>query len=300
MKIRKIEKIEAPRVIVSTWQSALNINKEWFSQFGMYIGDEAHLHKAKSLTEISNRLINAKYRIGTTGTIDNLKINKLVLIGNFGPVFRVISTKKLMDSDTLAQLKISCLVLNYTDDLKKIVSKAEYKQEIDFLVAHKKRNKFITNLASDLKGNTLVLFNYVKNHGIPLYEQIKEAVGDKKKVFYVAGSVDTEERERIRFIIESETNAIIAASSGTFSVGINIKNLHNIIFAAPNKSQIRILQSIGRGLRKSDDGRPTNVYDISDDLSWKKKKNYTLNHAIERVRIYDSESFDYKMYKINI
>lgn len=301
MKITKITKVEPPRVIVTTWQSAVKLDPRWFTDYGMVIGDEAHTFKSKSLNQIMGRLINTPFRIGTTGTIDNLQINKLVLIGNFGPVYRVISTKELMDSDTLARLKIKCLVLRYEDEIRKIVCRAEYKQEIDFIVAHKNRNKFISNLALDQKGNTLILFNYVQKHGKPLEKMIREKLGKlNRKVFFVSGAVDAKERERIREITEKEKNAIIVASMGVFSVGINIRNLSNIIFASPTKSQIRVLQSIGRGLRKADNGQDTIVYDISDDLSWKKKKNYTLNHAVSRIKIYDSEEFDYELFKIEM
>lgn len=289
------------RVVVTTWQSAVKLERSWFYNYGMIIGDEAHQFKAKSLNSIMQNLINAEYRIGTTGTIDDIQCNKLVLIGNFGPVHRVTSTKELMDSDTLAKLKISCLVLKYPDDIRKIVSKADYQDEIDYIVAHEGRNRFITNLALDQSGNTLVLYNYVQKHGKPLHKMIDAKNTDPtRKVFFVSGGVNAEERERIREITEKEKNAIIVASLGTFAVGINIKNLHNVIFASPTKSQIRVLQSIGRGLRKSDDGRPTTLFDISDDFSWKKKKNYTLQHAVHRVNIYDKEQFDYKLFEVPI
>ena len=189
---------------------------------------------------------------------------------------------------------------DYSDELKKIISKLDYKDEIDYIVSCEPRNKFITNLTVDQKGNTLVLYNLVQKHGKPLYDMIKAKVKGDRKVFFVSGSTDVNERERIREITEKEKDAIIVASVGTFSTGINIKNLHQIIFAAPTKSQIRVLQSIGRGLRKSDDGRGTIVYDISDNFSWKKTKNYTMQHAIDRVKIYAKEGFDYKLYEIKM
>lgn len=289
------------RVVVTTWQSAIKLEKSWFLKYGMVVGDEAHQFKAKSLNSIMSNLVHANFRIGTTGTIDNIQCNKLVLVGNFGPVHRVTSTRELMDSNTLATLKINCLVLKYPDELRKIVCRSEYKEEIDFIVAYEPRNRFIANLTADQTGNTLVLYNYVVKHGKPLHKLIMSKVKDPtRKVFFVSGAVVADERERIREITEKEKNAIIVASLGTFAVGINIKNLHNIIFASPTKSQIRVLQSIGRGLRKSDDGRECTLFDISDDFSWKKKKNHTLNHAVSRVRIYDSEKFDYKMYEVPI
>lgn len=290
----------AQRVIVTTWQSAVNLPKSWFQMYGMTIGDEAHLFKAKSLNSIMNALSRSAYRIGTTGTLDGSVCNERVLIGNFGPVHKVITTKELIDNDTLADLKIKCLVLKYPDELRKIVSKLDYQNEIESIVGHEGRNRFIVNLAKSLSGNTLVLFNLVEKHGKPLYEKMCEAVGDSRKVFYVSGEVNATDREDIRAIVEKEKDAIITASSGTFSTGINIKNIHNIIFAAPTKSQIRVLQSIGRGLRKSDDGRETTVYDISDNFSWKNKKNYTMQHAVARIKIYAREGFDHKVYEIEI
>lgn len=205
------EKFSFPesRIVVSTWQSAIKLDKKWFEPYGMVIGDEAHLCKSKSLNDIMGRLVNANYRIGTTGTIDDIQCNKLILIGNFGPIHRVTSTKSLMDSDTLAKLKINCLVLKYPDELRKAVCKVDYQAEIDYIVSHPGRNRFITNLAIDLKGNTLILFNYVEKHGKPLYKLISEKVkGTGRKVFYVSGEVVTNERERIREITEKHDNLI--------------------------------------------------------------------------------------------
>jgi len=288
------------RVVVTTWQSAITMPKSWFLKYEMVCGDECHLFKAKSLNSIMQALVNAKYRIGTTGTLDGSLCNERVLVGNFGPVHRVITTKELIENETLAKLKIQCVVCNYSDDLRKVVSKLDYQNEINAIVAHTGRNKFIQKLACAQKGNTLVLFNLVNKHGKPLYAAISAAVQSSRRTFYVSGEVDAMAREEIRALTEKETDAIIVASTQTFSTGINIKNLHNVIFAAPTKSQIRVLQSIGRGLRKSDDGRETTVYDISDNFSWKKKKNYTLGHAVERIKIYDREKFSYEIHEINI
>ena len=120
-----------------------------------------------------------------------------------------------------------------------------------------------------------------------------------RNIYYVAGKTETEEREEIRKIIETETNAIILASS-VFSTGINIKNLHNIIFSSPSKSRIRNLQSIGRVLRKTKDDEPATLYDIADDLSWKSRQNFTLQHFKERIKIYSDESFPFKIYSVGL
>ena len=207
-----------------------------------------------------------------------------------------------MDNDTLAELKIKILALKYPKEVcRDIVGSKDYHYELDYIVGNIKRNRLITNLAVSQKGNTLVLFQYVDKHGKPLYELIQnKVVGTERKVFYVSGEVDGEVREEIRGIVEKETDAIIVASLGTFSTGVNIRNLHNIIFASPSKSQVKVLQSIGRGLRKSDDGRPTVLYDLMDDLHWKHKKNYTLLHGLERMKIYKREQFDYQIFEVNL
>ena len=292
------------RVVISTWQSIYKERPAWFQDFGMVVGDEAHNFKAKSLTAILEKCGNAKYRIGTTGTLDGTQTHQLVLEGLFGPVHKVTTTKQLIDSKDLADLSVSVLLLKYADEYCKQISKAKYQEEMDFIVRHDPRNHFISNLALDQDGNTLILFQYVDKHGKPLHDMLKSKLEamerTNRKLFYVSGETGVDDREQIRAITEGESDAIIVASVGTFSTGINIKRLNNIIFASPSKSQIRVLQSIGRGLRKSADGKATKVYDIADDLHWKSKKNYTLNHAAERIKIYNKEKFKYKVYEIKI
>ena len=288
------------RVIITTWQSIYKEKLQWFQDYGMVVGDEAHNFKAKSLTAILEKCVNAELRIGTTGTLDGTQTHQLVLEGLFGPVHQVTTTKKLIDEQSLSELDINVLILKYKDDICKAMTKSTYQQELDFIVQYDPRNNFITNLALDQTGNTLVLFNYVEKHGKPLHSLLQTKIKEDRKLFYVSGETDVDTRESVREITEKEKDAIIVASLGTFSTGINIRNLHNIIFASPSKSQIRVLQSIGRGLRKSEDGRGTKLYDIADDLHWKSKKNYTLQHAAERIKIYSKEKFTYKLYDINI
>ena len=288
------------RVIITTWQSIYKEKLQWFQDFGMVVGDEAHNFKAKSLTAILEKCVNAELRIGTTGTLDGTQTHQLVLEGLFGPVHQVTTTKKLIDEQSLSELDINVLILKYSDEICKALTKTTYQQELDFIVQYDPRNNFIANLALDQAGNTLVLFNYVEKHGKPLHSLLQTKIKENRKLFYVSGETDVDTRESVREITEKEKDAIIVASLGTFSTGINIRNLHNIIFASPSKSQIRVLQSIGRGLRKSEDGRGTKLYDIADDLHWKSKKNYTLQHAAERIKIYSKEKFTYKLYDINI
>jgi superfamily II DNA or RNA helicase len=286
-------------IVISTWQSVYELPKKFFENYQVVYGDEAHTFKAKSLTGIMHKMVNTPYRIGTTGTLDGTKTHRLVLEGLFGSVYKVTSTKQLMDNDQLAELRIFGLVLQYPDDVKKACKDNKYPDEMDFLCGYEPRNKFIRNLALKQTGNSLVLFQYVEKHGQILFDMIKAKAGDRK-VFFVFGGTETADREDIRRITELENDAIIVASYGTFSTGINIRNLHNIIFASPTKSKIRNLQSVGRGLRKGDAKTFCNLYDIGDDLTWKARKNYTLLHMIERIKTYNDEHFDYKLVKVSL
>ena len=288
------------RITISTWQSLYKMPKKFFEDYGAVIGDEAHLFKAVSLTKIMTKLTDCKYRIGLTGTLDDSKTHKLVLQGLFGMVNKVVSTSELIDRKQLAQLKVVCLNLKYSETESKKVKDVKYFEELEYITGSKPRNKYIRNLALALKGNTLLLFQLVEKHGEILFNLIKEKAEKDRKVFFVFGGTDTDDREQIRAITEREDNAIIVASYGTFSTGINIRNLHNIVFSSPTKSPIRVLQSIGRGLRVGDKKDSATVYDISDNLSYKGKDNFTLNHFKERVNIYNREGFNYEIHTVEI
>ena len=289
------EKTNDAPVTITTWQSIYKLDRSFFEDFNVVIGDEAHLFKSKSLISIMTKLHHAKYRFGFTGTLDGTQTHKWVLEGLFGPSYKVTRTSELMQQGHLSKLDINCLVLKHTP--RKFET---YNDEIEYLISHSQRNKFITNLTLDLKGNTLVLFSRVAAHGEPLFEMINKFKGGDRKVFFVHGGVDTEDREQVREITERESNAIIVASYGTFSTGINIKNLHNVIFASPSKSRVRNLQSIGRVLRKGKNKTKAILYDIGDDCTHNSRKNYTLNHLIERIKIYNEENFNYDIVTINL
>ena len=284
-------------VTISTWQSLYKMPRKFFEQFGCILGDEVHLFKAKSLTNIMNKMHMTKYRHGFTGTLDGTQTHRLILEGLFGSVNKVTSTKELMEKKTLAKLKIKCIVLQYPDADCKFMKDQSYQDEVDLIVRDERRNKFILNLTTHLKGNTLVLFQFVEKHGAVLYDMMKDL---NRKVFYVHGGTDTQTREEIREITENEKNAIIVASYGTFSTGINIRNLHNVVFSSPSKSRIRVLQSIGRGLRTTNNKTGATLIDIADDFTWKSKQNFTLRHFMERINIYNEEEFDYTIKNLKI
>ena len=287
-------------VVISTWQSIYKMQQKYFEQYELVIGDEAHGFKSKSLTSIMTKCVNAKYRIGTTGTLDGTQTHKLVLEGLFGKVYKVTSTKTLIDQKHLSPFQINALVLKHPDSICFNLKNINYQEELEYLISSEARNKYIVNLTLGMEGNTLLLFRFVEKHGQLLYDMIRENADGKRKIFFVHGGTDTDTRENIRHIVESERNAIIVASYGVFSVGVNIRNLSNIVFASPSKSRIRNLQSIGRGLRKSNLKKMATLYDIADDLKHKEKKNYTLEHYEERVRVYKEERFPLATYHIQL
>jgi superfamily II DNA or RNA helicase len=293
------EKNTELEVTLSTWQGIHKLDKSFFEGYDCVIVDECHGCKSKSLIDIMKKSHNAKYRFGFTGTLSNgskdSQTHEWVISGLFGPSYKAVGTKELIDKGRASKLDIKCLVLKHNPQKFNT-----YEDEIQFIINNEQRNNFIKKLALDLKGNTLVLFARVETHGLPLYESINSGSDSNRKIFFVHGGVDVQEREQVREITERENNAIIVASYGVFSTGISIKNLHNVIFASPSKSRIRNLQSIGRVLRKGNNKDRATLYDIADDSTYNSRKNYTLNHFIERIKIYNEEEFNYDITTLDL
>ena len=283
-------------VVISTWQSLVNFPKEYFKDFLAVFGDEAHLCTAKSLQQIIGSCENAIYRVGTTGTIQDTKSHRLTLEGLFGLIYKPTTTHQLIHEKKLAAFQIKCVLLNHQQPVF-----PDYREELEYLVSCEPRNKFIRNLAMSLENNTLVLFQFVAKHGVILKEMLDQVNKENiKKIYFIYSKVDAEDREKIRTICEMESNVIIVASYGVFQAGANIKNLHNIIFASPSKSRIRVCQSIGRELRLHDTKETAFLFDIADSLVYNDKVNYTLKHFAERINIYNYERFPWKMYKVEL
>lgn len=288
-------------LVITTWQSLNNGKtkkpKNWYRQFGLVFGDEAHGCKATSLIQILSSLEACKYRFGTTGTLDGQALNEATIEGLFGPKFKSISTKELMDQGYVTKLKIKCIVLKYPENIAQQVKGKSYQEEVDFLVNCDARNKFLKNLTLSLEGNKLLFFRII-DHG-RILNQLISADSDHN-VFYIDGSVSGDQRESIRKAIEDEHNATLIASLGTTSTGVSINKLHHMIAASPSKSKIKVLQSIGRMLRLHDSKEEAILYDIVDDLSYKSHQNFTLKHFAERAKIYDAEKFDYEIYNVRL
>lgn len=294
------EKSNDKSVILSTWQSIFRMPTKFFEDFDCVMVDECHEAKSSSIVSIMKKCHNAKYRFGFTGTLSNggkdSKPHEWVISGLFGPSYKAIATKELIEKGRASELNIHCILLKH-----KSQRFFKYEDEVQYLISNEKRNNFIKNLSLKLKGNTLVLFSRVDTHGRVLYDLINNnTTDDERKVFFIFGGVDADERESVREIVERENNAIIVASYGVFSTGVSINNLHNVIFAFPSKSKIRNLQSIGRVLRKGSNKLKANVYDIADDLTCNNHKNFTLNHFIERIKTYNEEEFEYEILDVDL
>jgi superfamily II DNA or RNA helicase len=294
------EKTSSKPIILSTWQSIFKNEKPFFKDFEFVVSDECHLSSSSSISSILNKCTNTQFRIGVTGTLNGTKVHSLQLEALFGAVQQVITTKQLMDANQIASLKIKCLVLKYPDEIRKALTKLTYQEEIDFIVSNVGRNRFIRNLALSLLGNTLVLFQQIK-HGKVLYDLISNSKNlGNRKVYFISGNIDSLEREKIRILLESETDAILIGSVGTVATGMNAPSLKNIIFSHPSKSRVRNLQAAGRILRKNLNNDKAVLYDIADNLIWKKHVNFVMKHFAERIKIYNSEKFDYKIINIDL
>ena len=304
-----VDKDLTREITISTWQSIAKMPVEWFDQFRVVMGDEAHLFTGMSLQGIMEKCRYAEYRFGFTGTIgSDSKTNKMVLSGLFGPIKKYVSTKDLIESNTVASFKVKALVLNYPKEVKdafrkqiKTVKKEKrYHAEKEFIINNEKRNLFIRNLVWSLEGqNNLILFELVEKHGKVLEPLLRK---EGRNLHFIHGSTSGEERERIRHLVENDPvkNHDILASYGTMSTGTNLRRLDNLILASGSKSEIRVLQSIGRTLRKGNGADEAVLYDIADDISYGSYVNYTLEHFKKRIEIYSSEQFPFRIYNIDI
>lgn len=311
-----IEEDESKPIYIVNWQNIKDNPVEWFEKFEVCIFDEAHTCKAKSLTYILDSCKNAKYRHGFTGTLTNKEeeVNQNLLRGLFGETCQEVRTHELIERNVLSDVQINCLRFKYTDEdvleyIEKIRSEnlpaQAYQLEEDYVCKLDIRNNFIKKIALSLNNNTIIFFKYVEKHGKVLYDLIeKDAKEHGKEVYIYYGKIKVAERERLRKLIETKNNIIIIASYGVASTGINMKNLHNAIFAGAYKGSIITLQTIGRGLRKHFSKEVFKIFDIGDDFTHNRKKegrkNYLFKHFIERLSIYKEEKLNYKVYEYKI
>lgn len=285
-------------VVVATWQTLRNLPNEWFAKFGALIVDEAHEAAAKSISTITSNCVNASVKAGFTGSLDKTKTNKMMLHALFGPPVQVATTRTLMEKNQLADVDIKVIILNYSKETSRETSRLKYAEEVQYLAEKRARTKFICKLAGSIKGNTLIFFQLVR-HGQEIVAQLAEQYPERI-IKFIDGSTTAEEREAIRTLTENNDGVIIVASYGTTSRGVNIRRLHNLIFASPTKSYVRVVQSMGRGTRQTEGKDKFTLYDIADKLSMTKTPNFTYEHCLERLKIYSTECHSYEVKEVAI
>jgi superfamily II DNA or RNA helicase len=301
------ERIFDKPVTVSTWQTIASMKKSDPKNYlaltantDVLIADEAHTLKAVVVSAAIEGFEHTEHRIGTTGTMNDIQCNALVLIGLMGPVHKIISAAELIEAGQAVPIEIRVLLLRHPPEFCKMLKGMDYKEEIQQIISNPARNTFITNLAVATRGNTLILYRFVENHGKLLHDEIKKKVGETRPVYFIHGGVAVEERDRIRKILDTDENAIIVATESLMSTGINIPSIENLIFACPGKSAIRIRQSIGRTLRLKEGKTGAIIFDIADDYRYNTKKNVTLRHMEERLGIYIKEDFRYSIKQLTL
>jgi superfamily II DNA or RNA helicase len=297
----KNKKQKSCRVVITTWQTAVKQSKEWLEDFTMLLNDEVHLATGKSLQTINEKMVNASYKIGLTGTLKDAKCHIMQLTGLFGDVFAPISTRQMIDEGAASQIGVQGFVLEFQDEERKAVKEMNYQGEIDFIINHDRRNKFIAKLGTHFKDeNTIILFNRVE-HGKILYRMVEEQLaGTGRKVYLIFGGTAKDHRQEAKKNLETEVGSVVIASYGVFATGVSINNLHNAIFAHPTKSKIISLQSLGRLLRKHKSKAKAKMFDLVDDLCWKKAQNYAYKHGIERLKFYAAEEHELSVKKVKV
>lgn len=272
-----------------------NSNLDWMVHVDVLLIDECHhIKKSNEITKIIDACVT-NHKFGFTGTLPEDKIDQWTIIGKVGPIIYQRKSYELREDKHVVPAVAQVIEINYKNKPLRTFGNLSpienYKNEINFLKTNAFRNETIQKLAKNTTNNVLILVDYL-DHGQTLYNQLKSNLKDKE-VFYIRGEVEVSDRERIRKIMEYKNNVVCIAISKIFSTGINIKNLHYIIFGGGGKSKIKTLQSIGRGLRLHTSKSTLYIIDIADQFY------YGIQHQLKRQEFYEQENITYQKIKIN-
>ena len=310
-KPRKYTGPSQPNIYVGCYQSLEKWPKEFFQQFHTVACDEAHGAKATTLTTILKRTFGHAYnRFGVSGTFptdDSLEI--LTIQSVLGPNVTKIEAKTLVESGTITPMNIKAVVLNHaTGDMndrlnyiKKMGAGADaFRYEKEYIQNSDKRLDFIKKLVAKCDTNTLLLFHTIE-YGTKIYNKLKEELEDKD-FYYIDGEVNNKQRESIKKEMEKTDGKpkVLVASYGTLSTGVSINAIFNVIFADSFKSEQIIIQSIGRALRKHDEKKVANIFDIVDVFDPVDLNNILYKHFLEREKFYKKRQYPYKVIKMNL
>lgn len=290
-------------ILITTWQSLHTKDQSFFDNYGALLTDEVHGADCDSQLSIIAKASHIQYRVGFTGTLKESKTSELQLIGAYGDVFKTKTTRQLIDAGQATDVKVEIVKLKYKDKTVKRAIRAisnkstGYRQCIKYINSYEPRNSLIIDIALKVKNNTLILINFIGTHGNIIYKMLNDRIeqeGLDKKVYYIHGNISTAERNQIKSELETIDNGILIASYGTSSTGMSIKNLHNLILAHPVKSNVAVLQPIGRVIRLNFNKKIATVYDLADQLP------FLSDHALLRQETYVSEQFKYSVHEREI
>jgi len=298
------------KVTISTWQSIYKKSPGFFKQFTGVLVDETHGAKSASIQTVLKKCVNAEYKLGLTGTLPTDKVDMFNIFGYLGPVIYKLKSKTLIERGYLSDIRIVNMNIKYPDSDIKLNKVQTYAEEVDLIINKEKRNKVLKYIIDskyvDEKENVLILAQRI-NHIDKIVDYL-ENIYPNREILRIDGKTDPEERERVRNYVESNDGVILVATYGTLSTGVNIPKLHHVIFASFYKSKIKVLQSIGRGLRKHKSKGVIIIWDLIDDMRWKKKQrsntketwgyNYAYQHFLERLTYYKEQGFKYTNKKV--
>jgi superfamily II DNA or RNA helicase len=293
------------QIVIITWQSMIKLPFETYDDIGAIFIDETHTAKASSLVNILERCTYTKYRHGVTGTLDGTECNELVIQGLLGPVKRIITAKETIDIGKSCTLEVVMCLLDHPKHIRefvynqklKVQHKNRFQKEIEIVNQLEYRRKFILDFIEAIPGNSIVLFDRVDNYGRELYEAYKLR---NENTFLIVGDVKTKDRTDIKDSVETHDDCTIFASFGTMQQGISVNKFHNMFIVSSSKSVIRILQSIGRMMRKHETKDVARIYDLTDDLTYDNQENYVMKHAMERIQMYSNEQHMIKFERFSL
>ncbi|MFW6219914.1 MAG: DEAD/DEAH box helicase family protein [bacterium] len=294
------------RILISTWQSIYKKKQSFFEEFDCVIVDETQQAKSNSIKTILQNCVNADYRFGLTGTLPTEIADINNIYGYIGPKIFTLKSSTLIDKGVLSNIKIVNMLIQYSEEEKKLNRKRTFPEESRAIAENQDRNKVLKYIIKNINTNDNILILCEKiDHLKKIKEYIDENFSDTHEIFMIYGNTNVDERERIRKYMNENKSVILVASFGTTSTGINIRRIHHIIFASSYKSKIKVLQSIGRGLRKHKEKKHLILWDLIDDMTWIKRtgsigKNYVYQHFEERLKYYKEQGFKYISKKINL
>ena len=264
-------------------QSQFNDN-DWIKYVDALVVDECHtIKKSNKISKMVNEITTFN-KFGLTGTLPDNKPDELNILGKLGKVIYDKDSYELRLESYLTSVDVKVINISYNDKPLYISGNNNFKTELDFIYTNNFRNNVIENICNKFNNNSLILVNHLA-HGDALYDKLSQS--KDKQVFFVKGEVEVETRDEIKKIMETNSNVICIAMSSIFSTGINIKNIHMIMFASGGKSFIRTIQSIGRGLRLHESKDKLLIIDLCDQLK------YGIRHGDKRQEIYNLEKINY-------